>query len=127
MTIKEYLIAKNAIIFKYTNVVLVPENQIIDMKPIPLIDQSGNDMGICPYCIEFYDLDKPNTCNGCPMFDANNGCLSKHNPRVSESTYSQVASLSGIGGIWNHPDDETKALWYEELKTLLIQYNEELK
>ena len=110
MTAREYIERKNALIKKYTGLILVPESQIIDIQSKePLNTES--DKYICPYCIEWLGLGKD--CKGCPMEQADNKCLN------DASTYAQLIKAHGAITGYRHP-------WSQELEELVDQYNDEL-
>jgi len=104
MKVSEYIRRKNDIIEKTTGLVLVPDDQIIDLEPMPLdVYEDGE---ACPYCIAFED------CKGCPMKLAGNCCNG-----IEESTYRQVyKALSG--GIVQSP------LVKKDIRDLVKEYNE---
>lgn len=81
MRVVDYIRKKNALVFKATGLVLVPEEQIVEVEKWKL--KVGSDATICPYCMVYFRDD----CKGCPMFEAGNKCIDDcHN------TYSTVIS-----------------------------------
>ena len=99
MTSKEYMIAKNNIIYKYIKMPLVPDSQIIDIPVtremvISMMQYTVSptttmmlDSFNCLYCSEYFSfifLD----CVGCPMGDNDNKCN-----RSPNSTYDTCDDL----------------------------------
>ena len=118
MTAIEFIRRKNKITQLGLDIVLVPEDQIEEVKFMPLmydvddieVDLSTN---ICPYCrVHHKALDEYNPCSGCPMDTAGNRCTGNG----GNSTYSIVDS--------NWMDNATEEDAYE-LKALIDEYNEE--
>ena len=78
MSTKEFLKKKNAIVKRVTNLVLIPEDQIVDTPRVMLttndhIRNLHSDM--CPYCITYHDANEEDmTCANCPMSEAGNKC-----------------------------------------------------
>ena len=104
MTIREYIERKNALTFKQTGIILVPDDQIIDMEPMRL-NFKNRDSGACPYCIEW--INSPNNCDGCPMKEAGNECA------VEGDTYDQIVESLGDSLIYG----------LEGLEELIEEYN----
>jgi hypothetical protein len=114
MTVTEYIKQKNAILFKHTGVVLVPEDQIEECEQFPLSINHG-DSQACPYCTAYgargFRLAK---CTECPMGKVDNIC------NVSfGNTYSKVLKTGNI--------TSPRTPWHNELKQLIGQYNSELE
>ena len=113
MTVREYTERKNELIKKYTEMVLVPEDQIVDMElPEDKMLSMDNDGNACPYCLVFSDSD--NGCPGCPMSEAGNCCSN------NGSTYANILKYTEDVAIVNEGMP-----WYEELYSLVIQFNKE--
>ena len=75
MSVIEFLNKKNKIVFDVTKLILIPEDQIEEVKKVKLIIDPDNKedldslhTNICPYCIIY-------KCNDCPMNMAGNCCL----------------------------------------------------
>jgi hypothetical protein len=66
MTVREYIIEKNKLIYDQLGLILVPEDQIIDIEPMKISEEA--DYLACPYCIKYL------FCHGCPMNKADNNC-----------------------------------------------------
>ncbi|MCK5017351.1 MAG: hypothetical protein KAS32_09820 [Candidatus Peribacteraceae bacterium] len=109
MLVIDYIKRKNAIIFKHTDMVLVPEDQIEECEQKLL--SMEKDMMACPYCVVYFDYNT-GECGGCPMARVGNDC-------EEGSTYRNI-------------DDKYDSLvldtqpWYEELRDLIDEYNSEL-
>lgn len=117
MTPREYIEKKNSIIEKYTGIVLVPEDQIIDLpvEQVGKLSIHNGDEPACPYCIVY----GAGTCKDCPMHEAGNGCTDG-----SHSTYRKVLDTCDeyVDGL-----AEFDAPWYDELDELIEEYNNELE
>ena len=78
MTTVDFLTEKNKIVFRVTNVVLVPTGQLEEV-PFRELDEIRdgceqlNDT-ICPYCLEYAKPGEGSGCAGCPMAEAGNHC-----------------------------------------------------
>ena len=110
MTIVEYIIRKNKIIFEETGVVLVPEGQIVEtpMVTSPLAMTSDGDF--CPYC-EVFGQDMDYDCEGCPMYEADNYC------NDSDSSWKEVKESLWVNSIFL-----SKKL-HPKLKKLVEEFN----
>ncbi len=108
MSAKTYIRKKNEILKKHTGMVLVPEDQITECEAKPL--SMRDDMSACPYCLAYENV---GDCTGCPMYEANNGCLASYT-----STYEcMVRNLNFKSLISdNHP-------WHLELRELIHDFN----
>jgi len=119
MTDVEYMVEKNAILYKHTKIILVPENQI---KEIPDSDKTHqkfltilSDLDACPYCLYY----KYEQCSKCPMALAGNIC------GPGNSTYSHI--LNYINPYHSKSIVNTVNPWYDELYDLIRKYNRELR
>ena len=95
MTTLEYMERKNKIVFDFTGIVLIPKDQLEDVKEmygIKLVRQRTRsvitDADICPYCIAY---DK---CINCPMSLANNKCGNDY----ANNTYHEV--MCALKEVW---------------------------
>ena len=105
MTVAEYIHRKNAIIEEVTGKTLVPDDQIIECKQVPLA--MNDDSTTCPYCA-IYAI--PNeSCKGCPMFEIEN----------CPTYYSIIMHING--SLVAHP------VIGDKLEELINEYNSELK
>ena len=105
MTVREYIKVKNSILEKATGITLVPEDQIIDLEPMPLsLDHDGD---ACPYCLHFEN------CEKCPMKLAHNKCLSS-----ISNTYKEITDQLPTKEIVYKGNS-----FYQELKYLIEIYN----
>ncbi len=116
MTVREYIERKNELIKKYTGMILVPEDQIIDMElPKDETLSINDDRSACPYCFFYFDY---YDCSECPMSKAGNCCLNKG------STYQNI-TRDVERNIKPRSITDKGASWYEELCELIEQFNEE--
>lgn len=77
MTTIEFLIEKNQIVYDVTKVILVPEDQMEEVKRVPLPGNSGVFLSaeICPYCVAFEFDDWCYDCSECIMSKQDNECM----------------------------------------------------
>jgi len=115
MTSKQYLKRKNKLIRKVTGVTLIPKDQIVEHPFIKLnIGKTPIDSlkGIyCTYCQMYHK----NSCEGCPMFEADNRCF----PYPKDD---RPNSWNTANDLWIEKATEEDKL---ELFNLAKQYNEE--
>ena len=111
MTVRRFFELKNELVFDAVGITLVPEDQIVDMDPVPLVG-GDSDADICPYCVLYLEEEfGRRSCEECPMETAGNRCGNN-----SGSTYTDVAMRNEeIDGIINIPG----------VRELVNQYNKE--
>jgi hypothetical protein len=114
MLVAEYIKRKNDIVFAKTGIILVPEDQVEEVKQFPL--SMDSDARACPYCLAFYFQDT--LCEGCPMDKANNNCEASFH---TKSTYEKVKGVLHGEQIVNTYGIK------DELFDLIYQYNKELE
>lgn len=117
MTLTEFFIRENEIIFQETGITLVPTDKIIDIDPKEIGQlHTYTDSGCSPYCSIFnvvYD-DGFEDCSQCPLEKAKNGCGNK------DSTYQQVYHKLKMQGRRIHELSAIQDLvdvWNRQLKT----------
>ena len=106
MTTTELINKKNQIVFNVTGKMLVPVDQIVEVKVVRLEPHFNIRSDNCTYCELFLD----NGCKDCPMALAENECVKDVN-----NTYDICNRL------WNQKvtqEDEQK------LYDLIVEYNE---
>lgn len=121
MTTATYLAAKNALVLAVTGLILIPEDQIVDIKPAKLdvcLDQGLNDFDMlssetCPYCAE-YSYGSFLSCDDCPMALAGNECAGT----AGIDTWSKANSA------WQERSTEKD---WQALKDLAMEYNKQFK
>ena len=126
MTPMEYTIRKNAILFDLTGVVLVPANQIKDVEPIKMQEETKpnriNDGKICPYCLVYLSFgnepEKETSCEDCPMGKANNRC--DEDKDDNEGTYMHVRHILRSKGLIISSIGELL-----EIQALVKEYNQQ--
>ncbi|MDF1879077.1 hypothetical protein JHD46_05410 [Sulfurimonas sp. SAG-AH-194-C20] len=107
--LETYMNEKNTLIEESYGEVLVPEEQIclsgFDYTDLMVVLSDFREYvythkpkGLaarlsaknCPYCSKYHSSDEANSCRGCPMYVAGNGCLGDDN----DSTYARVLFVS---------------------------------
>ena len=140
MTISEFLTKKNAILKKYSDIDLIPPEQIIEPNVAPggieRIKETlsfKTDGLLCPYCI-LYDLDydqnhpefidEPLTrCTTCPMSLQDNNCHHFLTLKGQEPTYRQMIEF--LKDSYNTlAIVDKRNPWREELEQLVEEFKE---
>ena len=119
MTVVEYIRRKNDILKRATGLVLVPEDQIKEVKTHELTPLKYLGAHNCPYCKEYLI---PNSgCTGCPMYESSNPCLSTD--VIEMGVYSTYIECEGAFKkvIIKNPK------YGEELYNLTLEFNKELE
>lgn len=120
MKVTNFIKEKNAIVCKLTGITLVPEDQI---KKVPKCELSfKNDASACPYYHAYWFRNPGDNCEGCPMYEAENGC---NTDSSDEHTYHQLDD-------WVYENTSYISLyaWYQsvpELVDLHARYNKQFK
>ncbi len=122
---KRFLIAKNELLKRYTGMILIPENQIIDDEKYDnlKLDITESDSNICTYChvhsMKYYNNpfmeEVEAMCMECPMYIAGNNCENY------DSTYGKIIRDFSICV------SSKISPWYNELVVLVDEYNKNSK